>query len=373
MSDLVSSMRRIRDGEKKVLGCSPLYPPVELFHAMEITPVTLWCLKSEINGTMESDKHVQDYACSVARHLTEFVLTDAGELLDGLFMYNACDTIRNMPEILERGLRESGRSLPLASMHIPAISLNHSTGVSYLRDEISGLISNLEKSFQKTFSGRRFARSVSLYRKTRELAAQLESLVADRRLPFNAFREIVSSSHFLPVEEQLSIFQAAVRDYSTPKVPETEPVTKGVILSGILPPPPSTAAAIEECGLTVVGNDIAPLRRSYACTPEPDEDPVRYYTDFYRLHFPCPTLLNTADRRLETLLGLIRETGARGFIYLGEKYCECEYFELPFIEKTLREKGVKTLSLEFSLDDTGDSGAIRTRIEAFAELLDDRS
>ena len=104
------------------LGCFPLYPPLELFHSMEITPVILWGLKNSVDRIDLSDRHLQNYACSIARHLTEYILRDDGLKLDGLFMYNACDTLRNLPEVLESGLFQSNRELlhhprllPLAS------------------------------------------------------------------------------------------------------------------------------------------------------------------------------------------------------------------------------------------------------------------
>src|SRR5271157_1567711 len=113
MNSIVDKIQKIKDSGKKVIGCFPLYPPLELFHSMDLVPVVLWGLDEAVAGVSESDKHLQNYACSVARRLTEFVLTAGAGLLDGLFMYNACDTLRNLPEILECGLKENGASIPL--------------------------------------------------------------------------------------------------------------------------------------------------------------------------------------------------------------------------------------------------------------------
>ena len=44
---------------KSVIGCFPLYPPLEIFTAMDLLPVVLWGLKADRPDFSESDKHVQ--------------------------------------------------------------------------------------------------------------------------------------------------------------------------------------------------------------------------------------------------------------------------------------------------------------------------
>jgi len=54
---------------------------------MDIIPVVLWGMDDVLAGVSESDKHLQNYVCSVARRLTEFVSDRRRQALDGLFMY----------------------------------------------------------------------------------------------------------------------------------------------------------------------------------------------------------------------------------------------------------------------------------------------
>ncbi|HON61958.1 MAG TPA: 2-hydroxyacyl-CoA dehydratase family protein, partial [Deltaproteobacteria bacterium] len=65
----------------------------------------------------------------------------------------------------------------------------------------------------------------------------------------------------------------------------------------------------------------------------------------------------------------VRERDVKGFIFIGEKFCEYEYFEIPEMEKMLRNEGVQVLQLEMSMDDILNLDAYRTRIEAFSEML----
>jgi len=406
VNSIINKIQRIKDSGKKVIGCFPLYPPLELFHSMDIIPVVLWGIDDVLAGVSESDRHLQNYVCSVARHLTEFVLTDGGKLLDGLFMYNACDTLRNLPEILACGLGEKDIKVPLFNIHIPAMYTGQadSSGASpagvggsfpkrdiprlaesiqppagdggflqrdkYLRDEITGLISNLEQEYGVVYSEKRFRESADLYREMRSLSLTLDALASSGMIGFGDFSRIIHEGYIVPVEVQIESLKSWIKNCgSSPagkKIPEDE---HRVVVSGILPPPPSVCDIIEKSGFTVAGNDIASLYRSYCNHPEITGDVGKFYIDFYRNHFPCTTLLSTSDRRAEAIMNLIRERNARGFIFIGEKFCEYEYFEIPFIDKMLRNEGINTLLLEFSIDDNENIEGFGTRIESFAEVM----
>lgn len=355
-----------------MLGCFPLYPPLELFHSMGLEPLVLWGMKPFLADTARSDQHLQSFVCSVGRHLTEFVLSKEGALIDGFFMYNACDTLRNLPEILRSGLEERGHRSPILNMHIPMPSLGQTDARQYLSKEIDRLIDQLSDAFGVSFLQSRFESSVALYAQARELARQLETAVTMGRLRFGAFAGLIQGNAFRSVEGQIGAMSSLLSDEGQvvgDRVGNRSAID--IILSGILPPPAGVSDIIEDAGLNVVGNDIASLARSYGYTPgnETWRSPSDYYVDFYYHHHPCPTLLGSSDRRIDTLEALIRERGARGIIFLGEKFCEYEYFEFPYLMKRFKENGIASLLLEFAIDDDENLGPMRTRIEAFAEML----
>ncbi len=350
---------------KQVIGCFPLYPPVELFASMGLLPVVLWNLKSSVNNLLESDKHVQSYACAIGRELVQFVLSESGSLLDGIFSYNACDTLRNTPEILIAANNAAGRNIPMLRMHVPQVNRSHTNPEKYLKGEIEQLIAATEKAFDTKFSPQKFEQATALYSKVHDMCRQAENLVSQGLLAFESFSDLLLSNYLLPVEEQIDTLAAFIS-----KADKNQPVRgEGVIISGIMPPPQAVNQAIESSGLHVVGNDIASFKRSYAYSPPVMDDPAAYYTDFYNNRFPCTTLLYQTDDRLETFLNMVKVSRAKGVIFSGEKFCEYEYFEFPYLEKRLKEMGVSTLFLEFGVDDSQNVSAYTTRVEAFAEMF----
>lgn len=350
------------------LGSFPLYPPLELFYAMGLNPVLLWGLESELSGLDESDRRLQGYCCSVARRLVQFVLTRGLETLDGLFMYNACDTLRNLPEIIEAGLGEKGRPLPFFKMHLPMAFRDQVDAASYFRRRIAALIEELEQAYGVRFEPDRFRQCVLLFQKVRMLALKLEERVAAGQISYADFSDCLQRGCFADPEEQLRSLQALEDQGSRLPCGKREDRLR-VVISGILPPPRTLIEAMEQSGLQVAGNDVALQRRSYGYQPAVTGDPLRYYHDFYTNRTACPTLLYTSTRRVEELLAYVRARGAAGVIFAGEKFCEYEYFEFPYLQRRLKEQGVHTMLLELSAEDTGKGGAFNTRVEAFSEML----
>ena len=164
-------IEQLRKGGKPVVGCFPLYPPLELMHSMGLLPVVLWGLRDSVSDTRDADRHVQPYACSVARQLAQFVIADGPGLLDGLFFYNACDTLRNLPELLREGIAGSRRiTPPMFRVHVPMVPASQTDATVYLNGEIENLVSELESTYGVEFSEDSFAESVSLYRLERWLS-----------------------------------------------------------------------------------------------------------------------------------------------------------------------------------------------------------
>lgn len=368
METPLQALTRLKNGPRPVIGCLPLYPPLELLHSLGLTPFVLWGLSDVVPHANDADRHVQNYACSVARRLTQFIISEWEELLDGLLYYNAGDTLRNLPEILREGVIASGGMLhPQFHFHLPMTGPEQADASGYLKKELESLINALENFYGVTFSEERFAESVGLYDRMRELCLQLEQAVSRGRIKFADFCRVLTTANFLQVNEQIVLFESTLAGLGDGPASTGDPTR--ILVSGILPPPAGICEIMDQAGLVVAGNDIAFMHRSYAVTPNTWEDAPDYYVRFYRDHFPCTTLLYSADRRMETIIRMALENQVRGFVFVGEKFCEYEYFELPGLEKNLRDQGIPVLSLEISMDDNTGAETFRTRLDAFMELI----
>ncbi len=367
MNEVLKKLTALKDQGRRLVGCFPLYPPLPLLHSFGLIPVTLWSLDSEIADLSRSDRHLQNYTCRVGRQLLEFALGSGPALFDAFIMYNACDTLRNLPEILQQGLKQEGMELPVFRLHIPALSRDRSGVRAFLARGSKNLVDELESFTGRSFSTSAFRQSIDLYRKQRELCLELEECLGQGKISFSSCAEALRWGHFLPVEAHLDLLAktlSAIKGQS----PDGRPHAP-VMLSGILPPPAALMETMDRAGLRVVANDIALFGRSYG-TPLPQTpDPAEFLCEFYFHHYPCTTMLPEGDRRIGLILDAARKSGARGFIFLGEKFCEYEYFEIPYLESRLKEAGINTLCLDMGTDGGESLGALKNRVDAFAELL----
>jgi len=365
MNTIVKNIQKAKDNGKIIMGSFPLYPPVELFHSLGITTVVLWNLKNIINNTNESDRHIQNYACSISRHAFEFIYQNK-DLFNGLFMYNACDTIRNLPEIVELSLKKSQITIPFFKLHVPASNRISENNIRYLANRINTLINELENNYNIKFSKKKFQESIELFDELRDIVNKLELYAAKGKIKYCNYLKICQEAAFLTIEEQINLFsnfleQADIKSYDNNNC-------MNVMISGIIPPSYEICEAIENANLKIVKNDIASINRFYNKKIKIKNDPIKYYEQYYFNHCPCPTIMNQADNRMEYLLDIIEKNNIKGFIFLGEKFCEYEWFEYPYIEESLKQKGIKTLFLELSIDDNQNIGSYITKIETFAQL-----
>jgi benzoyl-CoA reductase/2-hydroxyglutaryl-CoA dehydratase subunit BcrC/BadD/HgdB len=78
-----------------------------------------------------------------------------------------------------------------------------------------------------------------------------------------------------------------------------------------------------------------------------------------------------SDGRFERILQLAREYKVDGVISQIIRYCVPYAHDLPLITEKLEQIGVPTLALDVEYGTSG-SGQIRTRVQAFVEMVETR-
>ncbi|MCX7679431.1 MAG: 2-hydroxyacyl-CoA dehydratase family protein [Spirochaetes bacterium] len=348
-----------------ILPCFPLYPPLEIFYAFGYCPIVVWNVREYSNSPHASATHLQNFVCSVARDLLDMLCNPQFTTCTAFFAYNACDTLRNLPEIVQSAFEKRAKPAPrFLHLHIPASGFRFEHQREYFALQMQALIKNLESLKEMQFSREEFSKSVRIYQKVRESYQKAQAAVADGLLSYREFSETVARCSLVSPNKQCEIFETLLQRRNI-----TQKDGIPIVISGILPPPREVIEYIEDAGLRICVNDIASEGRSFDTFTPLSDDPIEYYMKFYENHHPCSTLHYTADRRIDELLKKAQYFNAHGFIFIGTKFCEYEYFEIVYMEEQLARHGIHMLKLEFSPDDAGNYAQLKTRIDAFAELL----
>ncbi|MCL6611266.1 MAG: 2-hydroxyacyl-CoA dehydratase family protein [Peptococcaceae bacterium] len=127
---------------------------------------------------------------------------------------------------------------------------------------------------------------------------------------------------------------------------------------------------IESSGAVVVAEELCTGLRYFENTVneagENLDRMIDYIADRY-LDINCACF--TPNRgRLERLISLVDEYGADGVIHCSLTFCDPYAVESYRVEQALREKGIPLLKIETDYGQ-GDSGQLKTRIEAFLEMI----
>lgn len=356
--------------EIPIMICFPLYPPLELLHSFGFNPVIPWMLEVPPRSFSNADKHLELFTCGVARILGEFLLNKKYEMKSvvGLMVYNACDSLRNMPELIEIGRQMNNQtSIPFIKYHIPGTNLLGNFAKDYMRNEINYIIQKIEEIYDKKFSVDVFQESVGLYNKYRQLINNIEANIEDGTIKFSNFVKKLKEINFLDIKSKLISLQEFIQVKATNS--NNKKPNHRILITGIVPPPEEILVEFERLGLMIVSNDIASIGRFNSSIIKEYSTPEEYYVEYYKNHHPCTTLHHTADMRIEFLMKKVKNLKIDGIIFIGEKFCEYEYFEIPFLKQKCKENDIPLLDLEFSIDAGDNYEGYITRIQAFEELL----
>jgi benzoyl-CoA reductase/2-hydroxyglutaryl-CoA dehydratase subunit BcrC/BadD/HgdB len=340
----------------KIAAVFPIHYPRALFRAFDLLPVEVWGPPAIDPGLGVT--HIQPYICSVVRNGLAFLLAGGLDVADVIVVPHTCDSLQGLGSILLDFVRPRSLVLPL---YLPRG--RRESDLDFLTAELRAAYRQLETS-----TGRAPAPEGLLAAVHREEAADahLAELHLARRhlgLSNSDFYRLIRSREYLPAEAFTRLAQQAL---SHPGPPDPRPAVP-ILLSGIIPEPPTLLDAIADLGGAVVGDDLASCgRRLYP--PGRSDDPFRRMAERIIHAPPDPMRGSPIQDRARHLLDLADRTGARSVIFYEVKFCEPELFDLPLLQRELQGAGIPSVIIEADLNDSL-SGQTLTRIGALLEML----
>lgn len=358
MLDLPTRTQTIQEHKRqggRIAAVFPIHYPRALFRAFNFLPVEVWG-PPKIDAS-KGAAHLQPYVCSIVHNGLSFLLNGGLEVADLLVVPHACDSLQGLGSILIDFVRPRQ---PVFPIYIPRGCRQSDLG--FFADELRQLYRRLQELTGSEPSG---AHLISCIHREEEADQRLASLHKHRsRLGCSNldFYRIIRGREYLPAESFINTAESilsAAGDEELDGIP--------VILSGIVPEPMEVLTYLTELGGSVVADDLAACgRRLYP--PGESGEPFRRMAESILFAPPDSTRGTPISQRRDHLLKLVAETGARGIIFHGVKFCEPELFDLPLLRQALQEAGVSSLAIEVDINDPL-SQQIRTRIEAFLEII----
>jgi bzd-type benzoyl-CoA reductase N subunit len=340
---------------RRALGYLCSYAPEEIIHAAGFVPLRI------VPGgpaSPRADAHLQSYTCSLARGCLERSLTGELDFLAGVAFSHTCDTMQCLADVW----REGGPGKWVGWLVQP-VTLDSPHARSYLVAELKRFAASLEGPFGAAVTDEALRASIAAYNANRRLLADLHA----RRGSLSAVDlwQATNAAMLLPPEEFQRLAKLA---YPGPGLSDAKPRGVGLVLSGATLDDPAILSLIQDLGARVVGDDLCNGERYYDTLVSETGDPWEALAERYLRRVPCPCKHAGLDAREKHLLGLVRERGAQGVVFVHKKFCEPHAWDYPPLAAALKQAGIPHLLLE--TEATTPLGVVRTRIEAFLEMLE---
>ncbi len=340
---------------KRPLGYLCTYTPVELLHAAGFVPVRLM----QGSGPVAlANAHLPSFSCALARRVTEQLLSGELDCLSGLLLVHTCDTMQCAADIWPM----MGLKFPVITFSFPSV-LSAVGARDYLFAELHHLAAVLESELGAKVTRDALQASITLYNEQRRLLAALY----EHRWAFTVeqFWTLALASMVIPVEEHNTLLRSSLDGLRE----RTASGRQGpaVILVGAALDDAVIPQTVQELGGQVVWDDLCTGSRYFETLVDETQESFAALAERYLTRVPCPAKHNNVHARAERVLSLIRRTGARGVIFVLPKFCEPHAFDEVLLAKAFASAGIPHLLIETDL--TVPAGQLRTRIQAFIELL----
>lgn len=357
LAESAARLSRLAAEGKKCIGYFCTYAPLELIHAAGFVPVRI----RGGRGTIErADALAPAFTCPFMRLALERLLSGDYDLLSGVVQAYTCDAACGMLEIWREHLR--GRlfaSLPLPYNDSPDSRRYLRAGLEELGEklkDIGGL------SFQDNLGA-----SLELYHTIRLEMMRLYRLRREGGLAVSSLEMLSLVNAFFETqpEEYLAMLIAASKGNHGSAPAERRGIP--VLVSGSVIDDPDVFTAVERSGGRIAGDDLCTGFRSFDSPAGEGRDPLDRLVDRYMKRPPCPARAR-AEERVSYIKELAGRSGARGVVFLFQKFCAPHLADHPYVSRALREAGIPSIAIELS--ETGASeGQIATRLEGFFEML----
>jgi benzoyl-CoA reductase subunit C len=360
------SVRRWREEHPggHAVGHFQVYFPEELIHAAGMLPVSVMGAGSRLEAK-QADSHIGSFICSICRTSLELGFSGRVGFLDAFYTTPICDVARNLAGIWGRNFRQTTAEI----LYLPQ-NANAKHAARYLCDEYERVLADLERIAGHAISSSELRRSIEVYNENRRLLRELYRFKRETPWLLSTTEAYVlaRAGTVIAREEHNEILRSVISEI--PNRPGRRQDRVRVIFEGGFceQPPLDMLQLIEEACYIVDDDLLIGMRWMVDDVPETG-DPLLALAESYleRSTYSC---VQHDDRKPkeEMLLRRFEESGAQAVILAAAKMCEPGLDEQVAYQKSLEDKGIPFLLLDFEEKMTAFE-RMRMEVETFVESI----
>jgi benzoyl-CoA reductase/2-hydroxyglutaryl-CoA dehydratase subunit BcrC/BadD/HgdB len=352
-------------GGKRVIGYVGPGVPEEMIHAARMLPLRVSCDNEPI-PTDKVDGYLMPGVSTFARSVFQTALDGKWDFLDGVVTAVTNEGSRRMHD----NWLAYRRRPYMDALYLPLKQTEHAVDM-YLADleDWRNRISELRGA---RIVDRDLRRSIEVYNRGRELMQKLYELRKGERPPVTGAEtlEVVKAATRLPREQFNELLEQLLVEIK--RTGREIKKSKRLMIVGSELESSTWIETIENLDAVVVTDELEAGTRYFWGTVDTKLPPMEALARYYISGRPPGARIWPAGKRFEHIFNMVEQYKVDGVISEILRY-DAEYgHDKLFLDKEMKERGIPILELDVEYGESG-SGQMRTRVEAFLEMLESRA
>jgi len=354
----------------KVIGVFCVQVPEELIYAAGCIPVRLSC--GFYDSIPVAEEIMPSNCCPMARSSMGFPflkITPFFDMCDVVIIPTTCDAKKKMADVMSNYKK-------VWTIHIPQNRDTLDAREKWL-DEVKKIKSNLEKLTGRKIERKSLEDSVKLLNQRTQVARDFLEVRKSKAIVINGRDSLlVMQSAFTDDIHRWMKSVAVLTSQLEQRARQGQSIAKNaarIMITGspLMWPTWKVLDSIEgQDAVVVIDDSCAGTQYFYNPTESPDwsmRGMMSAIADKYLLPTVCPIFVHSDDR-VDRILELCGQYHIDVVVYHVLRLCQLMDFEHNKVRDVLRQKGMPMLRIETEYGDE-DIGQIKTRVEAFVEMI----
>lgn len=363
-----TTYRRALDWKKaggKVVGCFPVYTPVELIHAGGMLPLGVVGGGTSVE-LAHADSRFQSFVCSIAKSTLELGFQGRLGLLDGILFSSICDVARNLSSVFKRNFPD----LHVDYLHYPQ-NMSSAGVIDYMEGELRRVRDNLQRACGVEIRDDRLSASILVWNRWRALIADLYALRRDepQKISTVELYLLFRAGTLMPVEEHIPLLESSLAEFRTRTAKPRDCIRVVVEAAFCEQPPIGLIEVLEEAGCYIVDDDLLRGWRFFDTPVAEDGPPLRSLAAAYVDGSTYSSVRHDwRKKRWEGLIDRVRLSRADAVIFMPAKFCEPALFDYVLYREALEKASIPHLMVEFE-EKMWTFERTRNEVETFVESM----
>lgn len=360
------AMKEEKDKGRKVVGTFCTYTPRELIYAADAISVSLCSTSDET--VPDAEKILPKNLCPLVKSSYGFAITDKCPYMyfsDMIIGETTCDAKKKMYELL-------GEIKDTYVMQLPHSKNNFS--MALWKNELVELVKKLEEKFDVKITEDKIRDAIKLCNEERKAVKEFFNLAKLNPSPVKGsdMHEALYSSSFkfdrqVYIDEIKSLTNSIKEKYDkgetpfkkgTPRILITGCPTGGLVDKVI--------KQLEDVGSSVVCFENCIGTKNFEMLVDENKEPIDAIAERY-LNIPC-SIMTPNDDRMNRIKEYIKDYSVDGVVDVTLTACHTYAIETEKVRRAVESLGKSYLAIETNYSGS-DAGQLRTRLEAFVEML----